>query len=162
MRSIPAIIRTALRRRALTFYTGFCRSFWGMDLGEGVRISFKARIDKTNPRGVHIGRFSGVSFDAVILAHDFINNQLVDTWIGERCQIGCCAIIYPGVRIGDGVIVAAGSVVTRDVPDGCIVAGNPARIVEKGINPGKYGIRVDTLPPERVDPEMVVSEQVGA
>jgi acetyltransferase-like isoleucine patch superfamily enzyme len=133
-----------------------------MDLAEGVRLSLKANLDRTNPRGIHIGRYSGVSFNAVILSHDFLNNRHVDTWIGERCQIGACTLIYPGVRIGNGVIVAAGSVVTRDVPDGCIVAGNPARIVEKGINPGKYGIRVDTLPPERLDQKMIVSEQVDA
>ena len=41
-------------------------------------------------------------------------------------------MIMPGVTIGDHVYVGGGSVVTKSVPDHCIVAGNPARIVRKG------------------------------
>lgn len=40
-------------------------------------------------------------------------------------------VILPGVRIGRGATVGAGSVVTRDVPDFCVVAGNPARVLRK-------------------------------
>lgn len=47
-----------------------------------------------------------------------------DVWIGTR------SIILPGVRIGNHVIIGAGSVVTKDVPDWAIVAGNPARILK--------------------------------
>ncbi len=46
-----------------------------------------------------------------------------DVWIGTR------AIILPGVSIGRGAIIAAGAVVTKDVPEYAIVAGNPARII---------------------------------
>lgn len=46
-----------------------------------------------------------------------------DVWIGTR------AIILPGVKIGNGSIIGAGSIVTRDVPDYAIVGGNPARII---------------------------------
>lgn len=48
-----------------------------------------------------------------------------NVWIGER------AIIYKGVKIGEGSIVAGGSVVTKNVPSYSIVAGNPARVVKK-------------------------------
>ena len=41
------------------------------------------------------------------------------------------AIILKGVTIGEGAIVAAGSVVTKDVPDFTLVAGNPARVIKK-------------------------------
>ena len=47
-----------------------------------------------------------------------------DVWIGSRC------IILPGVKIGHGAIIGAGSVVTKDVPEYSIVAGNPAKIVK--------------------------------
>lgn len=46
-----------------------------------------------------------------------------DVWIGTR------AIILPGVRVGRGSIIGAGSVVTKDVPSGSVVGGNPARVL---------------------------------
>lgn len=51
--------------------------------------------------------------------------------IGMDCWIGGGAIICPGVKIGNRCIIAAGSVVTRDVPDDSLVAGNPAVIKKK-------------------------------
>lgn len=47
--------------------------------------------------------------------------------IGSNVFVGINSIILPGVSIGDNCVVAAGSVVTRDVPDGSVVGGNPAR-----------------------------------
>lgn len=47
--------------------------------------------------------------------------------IGRDCWIGGSAVLSPGVTIGDRVIVGAGAVVTKDVPDDAIVVGNPAR-----------------------------------
>lgn len=49
--------------------------------------------------------------------------------IGDWVYIGSGSLIMPGVTIGDNVLVAAGSVVTRSVPPRTIVAGNPARVV---------------------------------
>jgi len=49
--------------------------------------------------------------------------------IGNRCWIGGNAIILPGVSIGNDCTVGAGSVVTRDVPYGMVVGGNPARVI---------------------------------
>lgn len=57
---------------------------------------------------------------------DFVALQTV---IEERASIGAGAILLPGLRIGRGAMVAAGAVVTKDVPDGMLVIGNPACVV---------------------------------
>ncbi|MGC4175716.1 sugar O-acetyltransferase [Demequina sp.] len=49
--------------------------------------------------------------------------------VGDRVWFGGSVIVLPGVTIGDDAIVAAGSVVTKDVPAGATVAGNPARVI---------------------------------
>lgn len=54
--------------------------------------------------------------------------------IGNACWIGENSRICKGVTIGNGSIVAANSVVTKSVPDNCIVAGNPAKIVKTDID----------------------------
>lgn len=56
--------------------------------------------------------------------------------IGDDVWIGCNSIILKGVKIGEGCIVAAGSVVTKDIPPFSLVAGNPARVV-KSLNSEK-------------------------
>ena len=52
--------------------------------------------------------------------------------IGADVWIGGGAIVLPGVNVGDGAVIGAGSVVTRDVPPGATVAGNPARAMNAG------------------------------
>jgi maltose O-acetyltransferase len=70
-----------------------------------------------------------------VLAHDASTKKFLDytklgkVRIGNRVFVGASAIILPGVTIGDNVIIGAGSVVTCSVPDGVVVAGNPARVL---------------------------------
>jgi virginiamycin A acetyltransferase len=54
-----------------------------------------------------------------------------DTVVGSDVWLGRESMVLPGVRIGDGAIVAAGSVVSSDVPPYGVVAGNPARLVRR-------------------------------
>lgn len=49
--------------------------------------------------------------------------------IGDRVFIGEGSVVLPGVSIGDDVIIGANSTVTKDIPDGCVYAGNPARFL---------------------------------
>jgi acetyltransferase-like isoleucine patch superfamily enzyme len=53
--------------------------------------------------------------------------------IGNKGWIATNALILPGVSIGDGAIVAAGAVVTKDVPAKCMVAGVPARVIKSNV-----------------------------
>lgn len=49
--------------------------------------------------------------------------------IGDDVLVGARAIILPGIKIGSRAVIGAGAVVSRDVPDGAVVVGNPARVV---------------------------------
>lgn len=53
--------------------------------------------------------------------------------IGNKVWIATNAMILPGVNIGDGAIIAAGAVVTKNVPAGCLVAGVPAKVVKENV-----------------------------
>lgn len=73
--------------------------------------------------------------------HDFrapdtpvARQQMVDpkpVRIGQGAFLGVGAIVLPGVTIGDNAYVGAGAVVTEDVPDRCVVVGNPARVIRR-------------------------------
>ena len=84
-------------------------------IGPGVQI-----LTADHPRDA-AGRDSGLEFGRPI-------------HIGRNVWIGGGAIILPGVTIGDDVVIGAGSVVTRDIPAGCIAFGNPARIQARSRN----------------------------
>lgn len=52
--------------------------------------------------------------------------------LGENCWIGMNSVVLPGVILGDGTVVGAGSVVTKSFPEGhCVIAGNPAKILRQ-------------------------------
>jgi maltose O-acetyltransferase len=51
--------------------------------------------------------------------------------VGDNVWIGGSTVINPGVTIGDNVVIASGSVVTKDVPNNVVVGGNPAKIIKK-------------------------------
>lgn len=138
------IIRdTVLRVRHIIF-----TKFWKMDIKKSALIAYGAKLDKSNPKGIHIDEETYIASGAVILAHDFSTAYIQKTtgkhknsvYIGKRCFIGVNAIIMPGIKIGDSVVVGSGAIVTKDVPSNCIVAGNPAKIIKTGINTIKYGM----------------------
>ena len=139
-----ASLRRALMRRVVVRVNHFIHArIYGMDIGPGVRISRGARLDKTNPKGVHIGAYTAVTKGAIVLSHDFVNREWKDTRIGKNCFLGYNCIVMPGITIGDNCIVAANSLVGRDVQPSCVVMGNPAKVVEQGIKTGEWGIRLD-------------------
>jgi len=62
-----------------------------------------------------------------------------DTYLGSCCFVGARTIIMPGVVIGNEVVIGACSVVTKDIPDNCIAAGNPAKVIKTGVHCEKWG-----------------------
>lgn len=151
MRSLNRLLwlRRALVRVKWVYY----RKIWGMDIDPTASFSLSVRFDKTNPGGVHIGAYSYIAFDVAILAHDMTRGLYRHTRIGKCCFIGARSIILPGVTIGDHSIVGAGSVVTKDVPPNCIVAGNPAMVIRNNIVTGRWGRLVTASRGEKNDEE---------
>ncbi len=77
--------------------------------------------------GVHIYTATH-PWDAELRRHQEFGKPVTignDVWIGGK------AVICPGVTIGDRSVIGAGSVVTKDVPAGMVVAGNPAKVIRK-------------------------------
>ena len=108
-------------------------------IGADTRLNHRVEIDYSG--GVAIGDHVWISQNVLIETHDHVvaprpkRHWKIETTpleIADEAWIGANAIILPGVlRIGRGAIVGAGAVVTREVPDGVVVAGSPARIIEK-------------------------------
>ena len=114
-------LRVTLWTLLTNAYPTFLRKIYKMDLGKGVRIAHKAHLDKSvNPTGVHIGDRTWILNGAFVMAHDHCRSLKIDTYIGQDCVIGVNAIVMPGVKIGNEVVIGSGSVVTKDIPNNCI------------------------------------------
>jgi maltose O-acetyltransferase len=107
----------------------------GLVLGKNVTIEYTAYIDDDFPYLVRIGDNCSISNHVRLLAHDattfkFTNGhtRLGKVELKDNCFIGERSIILPGVTIGPNVLIAAGSVVNRDIPPNSCVAGVPARV----------------------------------
>lgn len=114
-----------------------------MDIHPSAQLSMSAKFDRTYPRGVHVGAYSYIAFEARILTHDMTRGLYLHTRVGRNCFIGGRATLMPGIEIGDGSVVGVGSVVTKSVPPGTVVAGNPARVIRMGEVVGRYGRSLD-------------------
>ena len=137
-------IRNCVRLVAIFVRYLILTKIYGMEISRTARISFGAKLDKTNPKGIHIGKESFIASGAIILSHDFSRNIHADTYIGTQCFIGVNAVVMCGVRIRDNCVIGAGAIVTKDIPSNCMVVGNPARIIREGINTIKFGQLVNT------------------
>lgn len=127
-------LRKKVYKIVTRLYPWFLKTAYGMDIGQDVIISRSAKLDRAiNPRGIHIGEGTWILTEAMVLSHDHCRGFKANTHIGENCVIGVRSMVMPGVSIGDSCIVAACSVVTKDVPSHCVVAGNPAKVIKTGV-----------------------------
>lgn len=110
----------------------------GVEIGRSVFISHKAKIDTTYRNRISIGDFCYITYGAIILSHDhsvYRHTPIANddgkrkVVLAENVFVGANAIILGNVKIGRNSVVSAGAVVTKDVPENVIVAGNPARII---------------------------------
>ena len=116
----------------------------GMKVGKGCDFVSPGPNFGSEPYLIEIGNNTTVSFDVAFVTHDagtrvlrnlatnekekqtVIYGKIV---IGNNCFIGCRSTILPGVKIGDNVIIGAGSVVNRDIPSNSVAAGVPCKVI---------------------------------
>ena len=115
----------------------FCDYGFNVELGERVFFNFNCVILDVCP--VRIGSFTlfGPGVQLLTPMHPLNAEQRRGKEFGKPIEIGSDvwvgggALILPGVRIGSRTVIGAGSVVTRDLPEGVLAAGNPCRVIRE-------------------------------
>ena len=114
----------------------------GVKIGNNCHISPYVQLDWLYPSQISIGDNVAIVSNTMIFAHinigvnEFLKTkkyprQVIPVNIKSGAWINPGCIITAGITIGENSIVSVGSVVVSDVPDYCIVAGNPARVIKK-------------------------------
>ncbi len=93
----------------------------GIEIGMGTIIAHEVQILSSNHN------YDSDDLESLPYDRRFDCKKVV---IGEYVWIGARAIILPGVTIGSGAVIGAGSVVTKDIPECAVVGGNPARVIK--------------------------------
>lgn len=122
---------------AFTLFPPFATDF-GKNIHVGKNVFINSGCRFQDQGGIFIGDDALIGHNVVLatLNHGIapaLRQSLVPAPIhlGDRVWIGSNATVLPGVSIGTNSIVGAGSVVTKDVPENCIVAGVPARLIRR-------------------------------
>lgn len=113
----------------------------GVNVGKGCYLEHSIKYG-AEPYLIEIGDFVRIANNTSIYTHGGIfslrllyNDSKLDHFgkvkIGDYSYIGAHCMIMPGVKIGKRCVIGGGSVVTKSVPDGCMVAGNPAKYIGK-------------------------------
>ena len=107
----------------------------GMKVGRNFNRQSGSRLDPSNCWLIEIGDDVIMSNKVQLIAHDFSTMHLTGyvkfgkIIIGDRVFIGANSTILMNVHVGNDVIIGAGSLVNKDIPDGMVVAGVPAKII---------------------------------
>lgn len=127
-------------RLGLGVVAGFLRYlgvvFFGADISNKAKIGLRLSLPHFG-LGVVIGKYVVIGDECVLMPGVLLGATLVDHKMPElkdAVVVGAGAKVLGDIKIGEGAVVAANSVVTEDVPPFCLVAGSPAKIVRKDLN----------------------------
>ena len=116
----------------------FCDYGCNTELGDGVYFNANCVILDCAKVTIGSNTFVGpnVQFYTPIHPLDYkTRNTFVESAkpinVGKNCWLGGSVIILPGVNIGDGCVIGAGAVVTKDIPENSLAVGNPAKVIKK-------------------------------
>ncbi|MED0990029.1 acyltransferase [Bacillus nitratireducens] len=125
------IIQIARYTPVLSVKNWLYRTFLRMEVGKKTSFALMVMPDIMFPEKITVGDNSIIGYNTTLLAHEYLIREyrLGEIIIGNEVMIGANTTILPGVTIGDGAIVSAGTLVHKDVPDGAFVGGNPMRII---------------------------------
>ncbi|MCY8030344.1 heptaprenylglyceryl phosphate O-acetyltransferase [Bacillus inaquosorum] len=107
------------------------RTFLRMKVGNQTSFALMVMPDIMFPEKISVGTNTIIGYNTTILAHEYLIHEyrIGKVLIGDEVMIGANTTILPGVEIGDGAVVSAGTLVHKDVPAGAFVGGNPMRII---------------------------------
>ncbi|QGQ48058.1 acyltransferase [Metabacillus sediminilitoris] len=107
------------------------KTFLRMKVGDQTSFALMVMLDVMFPEKISVGKNTVIGYNTTILAHEYLIKEyrLGTVEIGDEVLIGANSTILPGVTIGDGAIVSAGTLVHKDVPAGAFVGGNPMKII---------------------------------
>ncbi|ACK63426.1 TPA: DapH/DapD/GlmU-related protein [Bacillus cereus] len=125
------IIQIARYTPFLSVKNWLYRTFLRMKVGKKASFALMVMPDIMFPEKITVGENSIIGYNTTLLAHEYLIREyrLGEIVIGNEVMIGANVTILPGVKIGDGATVSAGTLVHRDVPSGAFVGGNPMRII---------------------------------
>lgn len=125
------IIQIARYTPFLSVKNWLYRTFLRMEVGKKTSFALMVMPDIMFPEKITVGDNSIIGYNTTLLAHEYLIREyrLGEIVIGNEVMIGANTTILPGVTIGDGAIISAGTLVHKDVPGGAFVGGNPMRII---------------------------------
>lgn len=131
-----AVIQLARYTPFLGVKNWLYRTFLGMKVGDQTSFALMVMLDIMFPEKISVGQNSVIGYNTTILAHEYLIKEyrLGEVKIGSNVMIGANTTILPGVTIGDGAVVSAGTLVHKDVPAGSFVGGNPMQLIREDVD----------------------------